>query len=182
VSLKIEESEVTLTMAVSLYDKGGRLNQVAAGAYAGYLEEGGKDPIEIWGYGGEKNSQVMNAYGLSHAIEEIVASREGDDPFRLRVFVRKSGFVSYFKEYTPRWFAEDSGSASLRKHDAAEAWKRAAMMLVEGKITINEQNPPSASLTRIQKQARRIANTAHKIGVHHHTGIANSGVGFETAK
>ncbi len=63
---------------------------VAAGAYAGVVELKNKR-IEIWGYGGFKNTENLYLAGISHAIEEVSCWIDAET-FSMQVWAPSTGF------------------------------------------------------------------------------------------
>src|SRR5271169_5646302 len=54
--------------------------------------------LDIWGYGGARSPETLNAYGICHALDEAFAEL-ADDAFSLHIWASTTGFLRFIKEH-----------------------------------------------------------------------------------
>ena len=151
---------------------------VAAGAYAGTLNLGGKQ-IELWGYGGIRNTETLNAYCLCVAVEELLADIPADS-FRLLVIANSIGFMRYIRKLVPTWMSRGGLNSAGKVPDAYEEWHRCTVLANLGHLDVIQQRL-SEGLNFVDEQASRIAKIGHEHGPYESVGIVRYGIGFDTA-
>ncbi len=107
---------------LNLVAKGGELNSDGTRnfAYHGklHIKEG---DVELYGYGGCKNTEVAYAYGITHALDHLIRN---DYDQELEVMVLKDGFKRHIDEYTPNWIANNGKNKYGKTPDDYLVWKR----------------------------------------------------------
>lgn len=175
----IEIPDATLALAVA-GSSGGHMGGVIACAYAGELHVGSKK-IDIWGYGGAKSVETLNAFGICRALDEVYAEREGDD-LHVCVLALKVGFMRFVKTHVPEWERNGGRNPQGEVPDAYDEWRRLWQMANIGKLSVDLATPGQFGLKRLQTKAKELAEIAHWKGAFNTAIIMSCGTNFETAK
>lgn len=174
----IETPDATLALAVA--GSTSRLGKVIACAYAGEVRIGQKT-IEIWGYGGARSVETMNAFGICHALEEVYAEQDRDEP-RIHIFAPAIGFMRFVNDHAPDWELRGGKNPQGEVPDAHEEWRRLWQIAHIGTLSVGKATLSQFGLKRVRAEAKRLAEVAHWEAAFNTAGIARQGNNFGVAK
>jgi len=151
-----------------------RINGIAPSGY-GLLVSGVELSAQHWGYGGERNIEVMLAHGLLRGAH--IAFLECDTPI-INVITPKPGTKKYLTEFVPKWLKEGAKGKPGFTKDNLETWRQLYDLSGLGKLLIRmpESDDEWAFSESVQSVAKAAANQALKEYMSDPSRFAQAGV------
>jgi hypothetical protein len=133
----------------------GRINGIAPGGY-GIGLEGNDVDLRHWGYGGEKNTEVMSAHGLLRGAH--LAFMECESP-TIYVITPNGGTERYLTEFVPKWLDDAAKQGPSFTKDGLEHWHQLYALSGLGRLIVRkpEGNEETQATEAAQALAKAVA-------------------------
>lgn len=153
-SLKADEFKLYVGKSLVTPEGVGRINGVAPGGYGIGLV--GRDMSQQhWGYGGERNSEVMFAHGVARGAH--VAFLECETPI-ISIITPTPGTEKYLREYVPKWLERAAEEGPTFTKDNLGTWRELYALSGLGKLIVRK--PEGSEETQAAEAAQAWAQVA----------------------